>query len=118
MVKVTVFYPVKEGDFFDMEYYSTQHVALSSSVFGDALKGLGIEQVSNNSPECLYQVIGNLFFETEQDFYDRYLPNAEILAQDAIQYTNVTPILQISNLVLWTYQTKILNGQIVENACL
>lgn len=105
MIKVTVFYPVKEGDWFDVHYYLEKHMPLSQSSFGDRLKGIAIEE-NTASPDLnknlvYYRVIGHLFFEKTEDFYEKFLPNEEILVEDAKRYTNVTPILQISKVLIW-----------------
>lgn len=106
MYKVTIFYPVKDNDWFDMEYYMTTHMPLSKSVFGEALKGLAIEEAYNQQSgthHFPYQVIGHLFFEKTEDFYSKFLPNKEILEKDAKNYTNVEAIIQISRVVVWNH---------------
>ncbi|OXA70487.1 hypothetical protein B0A67_15845 [Flavobacterium aquidurense] len=105
MIKITIFYPVKSGDWFDVSYYLEKHMPLSKSIFGDVLKGIAIEEdtadLGVNKEVLSYQIIGHLFFENVEDFYERFLPNKEILFKDALQYTNVAPILQISKVLIW-----------------
>lgn len=106
MFKITIFYPVKENDWFDLEYYTQKHVPLSKSVFGDSLKGLAIEEaynLENDAQDYQYKVIGHLFFDKVEDFYERFLPKKEILEEDAKNYTNVDAILQISKVVVWEH---------------
>lgn len=104
MFKVSIFYPVKENDWFDMEYYLQKHVPLSRSVFGKSLKGLAIEEAYNDEKnetyQYLYKVIGHLFFEKVEDFYLNFLPNEELLRKDSENYTNVDPILQICRVIV------------------
>jgi len=39
MIKISVFYPNREGKKFDMNYYLACHIQLVSKTLGDALKG-------------------------------------------------------------------------------
>lgn len=107
MYKVTILYPVKAQDRFDMDYYIREHVPLSRSVFGSALKGLAIETAADTDntvfPESPYKVIGHLFFEKVADFYDNFLPNQALLEADASRYTNVPPEIQISKVIMWEH---------------
>ena len=103
MIKVTVFYPAGEGHWFDADYYTKQHAPLSRSVFGSELRGMMIETgVNAGAPGTApaYLAIGHLFFDNEEAFNSRYLPNAEILATDMLKYTNVEPVLQISTVLV------------------
>ncbi len=43
MIKVSVLYPNGDGKKFDMDYYSTKHVALLGALLGDAINGATIE---------------------------------------------------------------------------
>ncbi|WP_428229050.1 EthD family reductase [Flavobacterium sp.] len=104
MIKVTVFYPVKKTDWFDISYYLEKHMPLSKSLFGEVLKGIAIEENMTDSAAAdqngMYKIIGHLFFESMEDFYDKFLANKEILYQDALNYTNVIPVLQISKVLV------------------
>ncbi|WP_428229027.1 EthD family reductase [Flavobacterium sp.] len=104
MIKVTIFYPIKKGDWFDVSYYLEKHMPLSKSIFADVLKGIAIEEnivdLGVNEEVISYQIIGHLFFERVEDFYTSFLPNKEILFEDALQYTNVSAILQISKVLI------------------
>lgn len=41
------------------------------------------------------------FFDKIEGFYEGFLRNEEILFEDAKQYTNVKPVLQISKFLIW-----------------
>jgi uncharacterized protein (TIGR02118 family) len=105
MIKITVFYPLKENDWFDLKYYSQKHATLSKSIFGDSLRGLVIEEAysyeNSDAQDFPYKVIGHLFFDHVDDFYARYLPNKDLLTDDAKNYTNVNPVIQISKVIVW-----------------
>jgi uncharacterized protein (TIGR02118 family) len=44
MIKVSVFYPNKEGSKFDMDYYTNSHIPMVGEKLGTALKGVSMEQ--------------------------------------------------------------------------
>lgn len=100
MIKITISYPVKMESWFDMDYYLNKHVPLSKSVFSDVLKGITIDCMTDENHR-ITQVTGALYFKNTADFYNNFLPAQEMLTQDAIQYTDITPILQISEIKLW-----------------
>jgi len=104
MIKVTVFYSLKKGDWFDVSYYLEKHMPLSKSIFAEALKGIAIEENTsatlNTDDPVSFKIIGHLFFESVEDFYEKFLPNKEILFEDALKYTNIVPTLQISKVLI------------------
>lgn len=105
MVKVTIFYPVHPGCWFDKEYYLNQHLPLSKSVFGELLKGIAIEEQEDaaiiNGEPVAYKIIGHLFFEKKEHFHMKFLPGQERLSQDALNYTDIIPFIQINKVLVW-----------------
>lgn len=105
MVKVTIFYPFHQGCWFDKKYYLERHLPLSKLVFGELLKGIAIEE--HVEPAIIigehisYEIIGHLFFEKEEHFYKKFLPEQERLSEDALNYTNIIPFIQINKVLLW-----------------
>lgn len=104
MVKVTIFYPFHQGCWFDSDYYLNQHLTLSKSVFGNLLKGFAIEEQESalfTDDLILYKIIGHLFFEKKEDFFAKFLPEADRLSKDALNYTDIIPIIQINKILVW-----------------
>jgi uncharacterized protein (TIGR02118 family) len=105
MVKVTIFYPFHQGCWFDTNYYLEQHVPLSKSVFGEFLKGIAIEEHEDsaiiNGELISYKIIGHLFFEKEEHFYRKFLPEQKKLSEDALNYTDIIPFIQINKVLVW-----------------
>jgi uncharacterized protein (TIGR02118 family) len=102
MIKVSVFYPNEEGSTFDMEYYSTKHFALVSSLLGTSLKSYAIDKgVAGGNPDtpAPYLAIGHLYFDSLDDFQNSFGPNAEVITDDLPNYTNTQPIVLISEVV-------------------
>jgi len=102
MIKVTVLYPNGEGKTFDMNYYTTKHIPLVQHLFGDAMKGAAIDKgIAGGAPATPvpYLAIGYLYFENILAYQDGIKTNLEKILQDIPKYTNITPVIQISEVV-------------------
>ena len=102
MFRVSIMYPNKEGVKFDFEYYRTKHMIFAEGLlkpFGliKAEVDRGISGGGEQPPP--YICVGYLYFESE-DCYDRAV--AEVgpkMRGDVPNFTNVTPIRQVSEIV-------------------
>ena len=103
MIKVSVLYPNNESNKFDIEYYRTKHVNLVTSLLGDSLKGASIESGlgggAPNSP-APFVSIANMYFDTIESFQNSFGPNADKIMGDLPNFTNIEPIIQISEVVI------------------
>jgi len=102
MIIASVMYPGGEGKTFNMDYYLNVHCPLVQEVFGDVLKGLWIEKgISGPLPgsEPPYAVIGRLGFDSTEAFMAVMMRNAAKIMQDIPNFTNVSPVIQISDVV-------------------
>ncbi len=105
MVKVSIFYPNKDGGKFDLDYYLNTHVPLSKERHGSALKEFIVERGINGGPpdsKAPYVVVANLLFDSVEAFYEAFMPHAEELQGDIPNYTNVEPVIQISEVLTLT----------------
>ena len=99
MIKVTFLYPNIEGSKFDMEYYMTTHLQLSRDKFGTALKGLQVDRGASGiepGSKPPFHTVAHLLFESEEEFYAALIPNIEEFKADALKYTDVEPVILIS----------------------
>ena len=99
MIKVSVFYPNVEGKKFNMEYYCNNHMPMCQEKLGDALKGVAVEEgLAGAGPgaPATYVAIGHLFFDSVQDFQTAFGPHAQTIGEDLPNYTDIQPIVQIS----------------------
>jgi uncharacterized protein (TIGR02118 family) len=94
MIKLTVSYPSGEGTTFDHDYYSATHVPLCNSTFKPAKteieKGVDGPNVAAvvfyfDSMEGLQGALGN--------------PKMGDVIADVANYTNIAPVMQISEIV-------------------
>jgi len=102
MFKVSVMYPNNENARFDIEYYRTKHMDLVNrdlKAFGlvrvEVLKGIS----DGSSQPAPYICIGNLYFETIDGYEKGIAASGGALRADIPNFTNVTPIRQISEVV-------------------
>ena len=102
MTKVTILYPNEEGKTFDMDYYADKHMPMLKNLFGDALKHLEIDKgIAGRTPDepIPFLGIGYLYFDTLADYEKAFGPNAEKILGDIPNYTNIQPIVQISEVM-------------------
>lgn len=102
MIDVTILYPNGEGKTFDMDYYSSIHIPLVKSLFGDAMKTAAIDKgVSSGTPgtPVPYLAIGHLYFENISAYQDGIKIHLDKIMEDIPRYTNITPVVQISEVI-------------------
>jgi uncharacterized protein (TIGR02118 family) len=102
MIKVTILYPNGDGKIFDIDYYSTKHMPMVASLLGDSLKlfeiDKGIAGRTTTDP-IPYLAIGYLYFDRLSAYQNSFRPNAEKIRNDIPNYTNIQPVIQISEVV-------------------
>ena len=102
MIKVAILYPNGEGKTFDMDYYSTKHMPMVAGLFGDAMKAMAIDKgMAGRTPEesMPYLAAGYFYFDQLSDYENAFGPNAEKILSDIPNYTNIQPVVQISEVV-------------------
>ena len=103
MIKTTVLYPNEEGKYFDIKYYTEKHVPLVKKILGNACKKAEVEKgISGGAPGSApaNTIIGYLYFDTLEDFQNSFGPNAEEIISDVKNFTDIDPVLQISEIIL------------------
>ncbi|MBF0458996.1 MAG: EthD family reductase [Nitrospirae bacterium] len=101
MIEVSILYPNSEGSRFDLDYYCTKHMPMSIRLLGEALRGVTVEQgLSGGLPgsKAAYVAIARLRFDSTEAFYAAFVPHAEVLQGDIQNYTDVEPVIQISDI--------------------
>ena len=102
-IKVSVLYPNGDGKTFNMEYYSNDHVSLVGKLLGDAVIGATVENgLGGGAPNAPapFAAIGNLYFNDMEAFENSFGSNAEEIMADLPNFTNIEPIIQISEVVI------------------
>ena len=103
MTKVTVLYPAGEGREFNMDYYCNVHPPMVAGLLGDAIKGSAVEKglggAEPGAPPS-FLAMGNMYFDSMEDFQNSFGPNAEKIMGDLPNFTNIEPIVQISEVMI------------------
>lgn len=98
MIRVSVLYPNEKGKRFDLDYYVKKHMALVHKFLDSA--GLVKAEVDKAAdPNAPFIGIGHLYFKTMEDFQTGFFTHAAEFAADAANYTDITPQVQISEIV-------------------
>ena len=100
MIKVSVLYPNNEGSKFDIEYYCNSHMPMVAKKLGSALKRMDIDQgVGGGTPGSKppYSGMCHLYFDSVDAFQKAFGPHSGEIMSDIPNYTDVQPVIQISN---------------------
>jgi len=101
MIRVTFLYPQKPGSRFDADYYINVHMPLAISLLEPALKGVTAEiglssAIPGSAPPNA--AIATFNFESVQAFMEAVMPHYQKLQGDIPNYTDIEPVVQISDL--------------------
>ena len=99
MIKVSVFYPYGDGKKFDMGYYCSKHIPMIRELLGASCKRTDVEQglagaVPGTRPT--YSAMCHLYFDSVDAFQNAYAPHAKVIMGDMPNYTDIRPIIQLS----------------------
>lgn len=100
MIKVSVLYPNSDAASFDMDYYCNSHMPMVKEKLGDACKNVAVDGgLGGGAPDSppLYVAMGHLYFDSVGDFQSAFGPHAEAIMGDIPNYTNVEPVIQVSD---------------------
>src|SRR5438876_8638895 len=99
MIEVTVAYPAGQGRTFNMDYYLKTHIPLFQKRMGAAMKTIrvsrGIGGSTPRSPAAFVAMVHAPFGSAEV-FATAFAPHAAELQGEAPNYTNIQPVVQIS----------------------
>lgn len=99
MIKVSVLYPDRDGSKFDMDYYCKRHIPMVQQKLGTACKRVAVEQgVSGATPgsRAAYVAMGHLYFDSAEAFQTAFGPHAQSIMADIPNYTDIEPVIQVS----------------------
>jgi uncharacterized protein (TIGR02118 family) len=94
MIRMSVLYPATEGHFFDHDYYRGHHVPL-------ALQTWGLERAEiDRGVDGPYVAAVHFRFESLEAMTAAVSDGGStVVTADVANYTNVTPVVQISEIV-------------------
>jgi uncharacterized protein (TIGR02118 family) len=101
-IKVSIMYPFAEGKTFNMEYYETKHMPMVAKFLGSNLVKYTIEKgVASGLPNTPlpYMAVGSFYVKSLADYQAAIAPNINAIRSDFANYTNVAPIILVSEVV-------------------
>ena len=103
VIKISVMYPNTEGKKFDMEYYCNKHMPMVRQKLGKAVKRVAVEAGLGGAEPgapAVYVAMGHLYFASMDDFQAAFMPHAQYFMEDIPNYTDIKPVIQISDVKL------------------
>tara|TARA_B100000809_G_scaffold39367_1_gene34463 strand:- start:11229 stop:11552 length:324 start_codon:yes stop_codon:yes gene_type:complete len=103
MIKVSVLYTNIEDKSFDMDYYCNTHIPMVKELLGDALKGATVEKGLGGAftgSKASYIAMGNMYYNSIKEFQTAFGPNAKQIMDDLPNFTDIEPVVQISEVLI------------------
>jgi uncharacterized protein (TIGR02118 family) len=103
MIKVTVMYPNKPGARFDHAYYRDKHMPLVKARMGQYCRFYTIDKgLAGLGPDEPPAYVGmcHIYCDSVEAFQSGFGPHAQEIVGDIPNYTDLEPIVQISEVVV------------------
>ena len=103
MIKASVMYPNTPGARFDHEYYRDTHMPLVKRLMGDYCRTYTVDRgLAGGMPGAppTYVAMCHIYCDSVEDFQKGFGPNAKQILADVTNYTDLSPVLQISDVVV------------------
>jgi len=101
MIRVTAMYPNTPGAKFDHGYYLNTHMPLVASKMGSHLKSYSVDKgLAGGAPDtpATYVCVGHMICESVDAFQAGFGPHADVILGDIANFTDIAPVLQISEM--------------------
>ena len=107
MVRISILYPNTPRSPFDFKYYVEKHMPMSIRLLSahPGFKGVSVEKgVAGAAPgsEPAYCAMCHFTFESAEAFVAAFTPHSETLQGDIPRYTDVIPVIQFNEVLIWT----------------
>ena len=102
LIKISIMYPYAEGKTFNMEYYETKHMPMVAGFLGSNLVKYTIEKgLSSGIPNqpLPFMAIGTFYVKSLSEYQAAIAPNRDAIRADFVNYTNVSPVILVSEVV-------------------
>lgn len=103
MIKVSVMYPNNPGARFDHAYYKDKHMPLVQARMGAACRFYTVDKgLGGGAPgePATYVGMCHIYCDSVEAFQAGFGPHAKEIMADIPNYTSLTPIVQISEVVV------------------
>jgi uncharacterized protein (TIGR02118 family) len=99
MIRVAVLYPRTERKSFDMEYYRTRHMPLVKKHLAPIAIEIDAGIPNPQGQPSPNVAVGYMTFASMDEFLERFAPVAAKLQSDIVNYTDIEPIFQLSEVI-------------------
>jgi len=102
LIKVSIMYPFAEGKTFNMDYYEKKHMPFVAGLLGANLVKYTIEKgVGSGIPNTPlpFMAIGIFYVKSLSEYQAAIAPNRDAIRADFPNYTNITPVILVSEIV-------------------
>ena len=103
MIKVSTLYPNAPGARFDHDYFREVHMPLVRAKMGASCLTYTLDKgLSGNGPEIAptYIAMSHIFCDSIESLVEAFTPHADELRGDIKNFTDVTAVVQISEVVV------------------
>ncbi|HEU4606555.1 MAG TPA: EthD family reductase [Chitinophagaceae bacterium] len=109
LIKISIMYPYAEGKTFNMEYYETKHMPMVAAFLGSNLVKYTIEKgLSGGAPDqpLPFIAVGIFYVKSLSEYQAAIVPNINAIRADIANYTNIVPVILVSEVVKQFLRTK------------
>jgi uncharacterized protein (TIGR02118 family) len=102
LIKISIMYPYAEGKTFDMKYYEAKHMPMVASFLGSNLVRYTIEKgLSSGIPNqpLPFMAVGTFYVKNLSEYQAALAPHRDAIRADFANYTNVMPVILVSEIV-------------------
>ncbi len=103
MIKVSVMYPDAPGARFNHDYYRDTHMPLVKARMGAHCRSYTVDKgLAGGAPgqPATYVAMCHLYCDSVEAFQAGFGPHAQEIMADIPNYTNLAPVVQISEVVV------------------
>ena len=103
MIKVSVMYPNTPGSRFDHAYYRDKHMPLLKARMGAACRSYTVDKgLAGGAPGSAPTYVGmcHIFCDSVESFQAGFGPHAKEIMADIANYTDLQPVIQITEVVV------------------
>jgi len=103
MIKVSVMYPNEPGARFDHAYYAEKHMPMVKAKMGESCHHYTVDKgLAGGAPGTAPTYVGmcHIFSDSVEAFQAGFGPHAAEILGDIKNYTDLTPVMQISEVVV------------------
>jgi uncharacterized protein (TIGR02118 family) len=101
MIRVSAMYPNAAGCRFDHAYYKDSHMPMVAKLMGPACLSWSVDKgLAGGAPGAppAYVAMCHILCESVESFQASFVPHAPAIMADVPNYTNLMPILQVSEI--------------------